>query len=220
MCSPRGRPEAVFGGSGLVSRHGSHLAVDLGSARSEVYVGVLRVSLPVSLAIYLFWSFLIIAVEKSSDYVQAAAVAVVAVLVLHCVVVLPERGRLRLMEQWAAGQEVDRATALEATYSLARRAVPRGLWATTVGFTLVSVVVGAIAGATGLRLVQYAILGAVSGTAVQLIGVHSFAEAVMRPVRVAIAGDAGIGDSLPRSRPTFAAWSKRGRARDRVRVRC
>ena len=29
----------------------------------------------------------------------------------------------------------------------------------------------------------------------------------MRPARVAIAGDTGIGDSLPRSRPTFAAWT-------------
>ena len=29
----------------------------------------------------------------------------------------------------------------------------------------------------------------------------------MRPVRVAIAGDTGIGDALPRSRPTFATWS-------------
>ena len=29
----------------------------------------------------------------------------------------------------------------------------------------------------------------------------------MRPARVALAGDTGIGDSLPRSRPTFAAWS-------------
>lgn len=29
----------------------------------------------------------------------------------------------------------------------------------------------------------------------------------MRPVRTAIGGDSGIGDSLPRSRPSFAAWS-------------
>ncbi len=36
---------------------------------------------------------------------------------------------------------------------------------------------------------------------------HSSAEAASRPVRIAIAGDTGIGDSLPRSRPTFAAWS-------------
>ena len=37
--------------------------------------------------------------------------------------------------------------------------------------------------------------------------VHSFAEGVWRPARAAIAGDTGIGDSLPRSRPTFAAWT-------------
>jgi class 3 adenylate cyclase len=37
--------------------------------------------------------------------------------------------------------------------------------------------------------------------------VHGFVEAALRPVRVAIAGDSGIGDSLPRSHPTFAAWS-------------
>ena len=29
----------------------------------------------------------------------------------------------------------------------------------------------------------------------------------MRPARIAIAGDMGIGDALPRSRPSFAAWS-------------
>jgi class 3 adenylate cyclase len=72
---------------------------------------------------------------------------------------------------------------------------------------LLLVVVGVIAGASGWRLIQYAILGAAYGAAVQLIAVHSFVEAAMRPARVAIAGDTGIGDSLPRSRPTFAAWS-------------
>jgi hypothetical protein len=70
-----------------------------------------------------------------------------------------------------------------------------------------SVVVGAIAGATAWRLIQYGILGAVIGTAAQLIAGHSFVEAALRPARVALAGDTGIGDSLPRSRPTFAAWS-------------
>src|ERR1700757_3098290 len=165
------------------------------------------VAFPVSLAMYLFWSFLIVAVEGSSDYVQAAAVTVVAVLVLHCVMVLFDRRRFRLAEQWAAGHEVDRATALEATYTYARRAVPRALWGTAVWFALLGVVVGAIAGASGSRLIQYGILGAVAGAAGQLIGGHSFAEAARRPARVAIAGDTGIGDSLPRSRPTFAAWS-------------
>lgn len=37
---------------------------------------------------------------------------------------------------------------------------------------------------------------------------HSFVEGALRPARAAIAGDTAIGDSLPRSRPTFAAWSK------------
>ena len=69
------------------------------------------------------------------------------------------------------------------------------------------VVVGAIAGATGSRLVQYGIVGAVFGAVSSLIVVHSFVEAAMRPARIAIAGDTGIGDALPRSRPTFAAWS-------------
>jgi class 3 adenylate cyclase len=67
--------------------------------------------------------------------------------------------------------------------------------------------VGAIAGATGLRLVQYGILGAVIGVAVNVIAVHSVAESAVRPARVAIAANTGIGDSLPRSRPTFSAWS-------------
>src|SRR6185369_1651165 len=71
----------------------------------------------------------------------------------------------------------------------------------------VMVAVAAIAGATGLRLVQYAVLGAVLGPAVVVIGVHSGFEAALRPVRSAIAGGTGIGDSLPQSRPTFAAWS-------------
>jgi hypothetical protein len=39
---------------------------------------------------------------------------------------------------------------------------------------LLLVVVGVIVGTTGSRLVKYAILGAAVGTAVALIGVHSF----------------------------------------------
>ena len=168
---------------------------------------VYAIAFPLSLPIYFFWSFLIVAVEKSGHYVQAAAVTVGAALVLQCAMVLADRGRLRPAEQWAAGHEVDRATALEATYTYARRAVPRSLWGSAVWFALLSVIVGAIAGATGSRLVQYAILGAVVAAAVQAIGVHSLLEAAVRPARVAIADDTGIGDSLPRSRPTFAAWS-------------
>jgi class 3 adenylate cyclase len=68
------------------------------------------------------------------------------------------------------------------------------------------VVVGAIAGASESRLVQYGILGAATGIATNLVGAHTFVETALRPARAALAGDTGIGDSLPRTRPTFAAW--------------
>ncbi len=168
---------------------------------------VFAVGFPLLLPFYLFWSFLIVAVEKSGHYVEAAAVTVVAVLVLAYVVMLPGLRRRRVVEQWAAGHEVDRARALDATYALTRGAVVRAVAFNAVWAGLLSVVVGAIAGATGLRLVQYGILGAVVGTAVQVGAVHSFGEVALRPARVAIAGDTGIGDSLPRARPTFAAWA-------------
>ncbi|MGH3967599.1 MAG: adenylate/guanylate cyclase domain-containing protein, partial [Mycobacterium sp.] len=168
---------------------------------------VCAVLAPVGLPIYVFWSFLIVAVEQSSDYLEAAAVTVVAVPVLAYVVVRPGSGAGRLIEQWAAGHEVDRARALNTTYAWTRGTVVRGVALNAVGVGLLSVIVDAIAGATGWRLVQYGILGAVIGVAIMLPAVHTIAEAAARPVRVAIAGDTGVGDSLPRSRPTFAAWS-------------
>jgi class 3 adenylate cyclase len=76
-----------------------------------------------------------------------------------------------------------------------------------VWLALLFVAVGAIAGATEWRLVQYGIRGACWGAASQLIGVHSILEGALRPARAAIVGDTGIGGSLPRSRPTFATWS-------------
>jgi adenylate cyclase len=156
---------------------------------------------------YFVVSFVIVAFEDSDRYVEAAAVTVVVVLA-QCYLFLPSgRRRFGLAEQWAAGHEVDRATALEYTYIYARGAVARGVVGSAISIALLLVVVGAIAGASGSRLVQYGILGAALGTGNLLIAAHSFVEAAMRPARVAIAGDTGIGDSLPRSRPTFAAWS-------------
>jgi adenylate cyclase len=159
------------------------------------------------LPIYLFLSSVIVAVEGSSRYVEAAAVTVVALPALAYLVMLPGLGQGRLVDRWAAGREVDQASALNATYAWTRRVFVRQVLGSTVWWGLLSAIVGAIAGATGSRLVQYGILGAVMGTALALSGVHSMAEAAIRPARVAIAGDAGIGDSLPRSRPTFATWS-------------
>jgi class 3 adenylate cyclase len=162
----------------------------------------------VSLWVYLLvLSIPIVAFEKSGRYLEAAAVTVAAVLVLGGIMVLPERRWARPVEQWAAGHDVDRAAALEGTYIWTRRSSSRMIWATGVWAASLSVVVGLIAGATWSRLIQYGILGAVVGVAVQLIAYHSIAEAIMRPPRIALAGDAGIGDSLPRSHPTFAVRS-------------
>jgi adenylate cyclase len=168
---------------------------------------VSAVLIPVWLPIYLLPSFLVVASEESGRYVEAAAVTVITVLVLVYVVVLPGLAHRRVVERWAAGHEVDRAIALDSTYAWARGTVARAVVSSAAGVALLLVVVGAITGATGWRLVQYGILGASFAAAVQLIAVHSFVEAAVRPARVAIAGDTGIGDSLPRSRPTFAAWS-------------
>ncbi|MGW4097765.1 hypothetical protein [Mycobacterium sp. NPDC004974] len=54
---------------------------------------------------------------------------------------------------------------------------------------LLGVVVGGIAGATGWRLVQYAIVGAAYGAAIGVINMHSLVEGAIRPVRTAVAGD-------------------------------
>ena len=168
---------------------------------------ICAVTFALTLPVYLVLSFVIVAFERSDRYVEAAVVTVVALPLLVYVLLLPGLGRFRLAERWAAGHEVDRARALDATYTYARRLVVRGLGSNAVWAALLVVVVGAIAGATGSRLVQYGILGAATGTGVMLIAVHSFVETALRPARLAIAGDTGIGDSLPRSRPTFAAWS-------------
>jgi len=161
----------------------------------------------VALPVYLVLSFVIVAFQKSSRYIESAGVTVVAVMVLMCALVLPGVGAWRLVARWTAGQEVDRVSALEATYLWARNGTARALWVVAVVAGGLAVTIGVIAGATGWRLGQYAMLGAIFGPACHLIGVHSLAEAPLRPLRSALAGDKGIGDSLPRPRPTFATWT-------------
>jgi class 3 adenylate cyclase len=152
-------------------------------------------------------SFIVIGFERSDRYLEAAVVTALAVPLLVYVYFLPGLGPLRLVEQWAAGDDVDRGSALAATYAASRGAVARGLASTAVWGALLFAVVAVIAGATWSRLAQYGLLGACLGLAAILIGVHSIVEGALRPPRVAIGGDTDIGDSLPRSRPTFAAWS-------------
>jgi adenylate cyclase len=168
-----------------------------------VYVG----SVCELLSVYLVLSLLIVAFEWSDRYIEAAAVTVGTVLVMVYVTNLPGLGASRLVERWAAGHEVDRVRALDATYTWTRTLGARAMAANVTFIPLLFLLVGGIAGATGSRLVQYAILGAASGIFVVLVAMHSYPEGALRPARLALAADTGIGDSLPRSRPTFAAWS-------------
>jgi adenylate cyclase len=168
-----------------------------------IWVGVFASTLPP----YLLWSFLVVVFEKSTHYVEAAVVTGAAVVVMSLVVVVPESRRFRLAQRWAAGDEVDREAALEDTYTWTRATGVRALWFFPMWAALLLIVVGVIAGASVSRLVQYGIVGAAAaGIGMALIGTHSFGEGALRPARAALSRDTGIGDSLPRSRPTFAAW--------------
>ena len=162
---------------------------------------------PVVLPTYLLASFSVVAFEKSGQYVPVTGVTATFVLVMSYAFLPPGHKRLLPAQQRAAGHDVDRAVALADTFAYGRRSVFRLVAVHAALAAALLVVVGALVGATGSRLVQYTIVGAVFGIAVQMIALHSVVEGALRPVRVALSGDTGIGDSLPRSRPTFAAWS-------------
>jgi len=162
---------------------------------------------PAGLSVYLAYPLIIVAFEGSDRYVEAAVITCVAMLVRVYLLILPGSKPLRLIEKWAAGHDVDPMDVLRATFTYARRTNVRVVATDVVWAPCVAVVVATIAGATEWRLVQYAIVGAAYGAAIGVIGIHSFSEGSLRPVRSAIAGDTGIGDSMPRSHPTFAAWS-------------
>ena len=165
------------------------------------------VGIPMMLWTYLFWLFLIVAVQGSDRYIEAAVLALIAAPVLWYVAVLPGAGGARLVEAWVTGRDVAQASALDATYAWARGTVARAVAFNAAWTGLLSLVVSTIAGATWSQSVQYGVLGALMGTAVVMSGVHGTAEAAVRPARMAIAGGTAVGDNLPRSRPTFALWS-------------
>jgi class 3 adenylate cyclase len=169
--------------------------------------GIYAIAVLLLVPVYLLPAFVAIAFEKSDRYVEAAASTVVAVMALVYVMALPGVGTIRNVERWAVNSGVDRAEALEATYLWSRGAIVRTVVSNAVCAAVLTVVVAATAGATGSHLIQYGILGTFFGTAVQLVGVHGFVEAALRPVRSALTNEGEIGDSLPRSRPTFAAWT-------------
>jgi adenylate cyclase len=114
-----------------------------------IWVGVFASTL----AAYLLWSFVVVAFEKSTHYVEAAVVTGAAVLVMSLVVHRPESRRSRLAQRWAAGDEVDREAALEDTYTWTRNTGVRALWFFPIWGALLLIVVGVVAGASGSRLV-------------------------------------------------------------------
>ncbi|MBU9763847.1 adenylate/guanylate cyclase domain-containing protein [Mycobacterium sp. TNTM28] len=159
------------------------------------------------LSVYLAYPLIIVAFEGSDRYAEAVAITCVAMLVRVYLFVLPGSKWLRPIEKWAAGHEVDPVAALRATFIYARRTIVRVLATDVLWAPCLGIILATMAGATGWRLVQYGIVGAAYGAATGVIGVHSFTEGSLRPARAAIAGDTAMGDALPRSHPTFAAWS-------------
>src|ERR1700704_1373495 len=93
-----------------------------------VFAGTVVVLMPV----YLVLSFVVVAFERSGQYVAAASLTVGAVLGVGDVMILPGVGVSRLYERWAAGDEVDRARALDATYAWTRASVARVVGANAV----------------------------------------------------------------------------------------
>lgn len=168
---------------------------------------VFTISVPLLLSIFIIAAFLVVAFEHSDRYIAAAVVTVITVLVLQGLSILPGCSLIRSAERWASGDNANRAEALADTYTYSRRTFPRSVGASALCSAVLLTVVAAIAGASGERLIEYAILGSVVGIEPQLIAGHSAIEAAVRPARVALTRDTDIGDSLPRSRPTFATWS-------------
>jgi class 3 adenylate cyclase len=156
---------------------------------------------------YLLWSLMIVSLDRSHRFPEAAAMAVGVVAVMAYLVVSPGHEISQRIEQYAAGRDVNRAAALSDTYIWGRRMCTRGLISGAVGIAVLFVAVGALSGATGSRLLQFGVMGAALGIAVQTMGIHNLPEAALRPARMAVAGDTGLGDGLPRSRPSFVTWS-------------
>ncbi|OBK32487.1 cyclase [Mycobacterium sp. 1245111.1] len=176
-------------------RHGSRYSW-------TIWVVVFAAMLPV----FVLLAFVIVRIDSSDHYGQAVVFTGLAVVVNASVAILPGSHLLHLAHQWATGRDVDRAQALRDTYIWSRAAAIRALWFEPCWTATLVAVVAAISGASGSRLLQFGILGAALGLALALIGSHTSLQGALRPVRSSLAGDTGLGEALPRSRPTFAAW--------------
>ncbi|TRW82805.1 adenylate/guanylate cyclase domain-containing protein [Mycolicibacterium sp. 018/SC-01/001] len=160
--------------------------------------------IPTLVMTYVFYACIIVAFEHSERYAEAIGVVVVAATVIETVAVRLGRRWFRPLEQFAAGQEIDRASALAGTYTYTRKVSAYLAWGHAVWIGSTFAVIGVVAGAAWARVVQYGVVGALIGAGAVLSTQQGILEAIFRPVRVALIGDSDIGDRLPRSRPTFA----------------
>jgi class 3 adenylate cyclase len=168
---------------------------------------VFAVGNAVILPIWVTVAVVLMAMTDAGHYVLAVAVGLGFGVSALALIERPGGRVWRPVERWAAGERTDRAGALEATYSWGRISLVRSTLVYGIAGAGLGCTVGAIGGERGPDIAQYAIAGASITIAVQAIALHQFAEALLRPARIAIAGDSDVGDALPRSRPAFAAWS-------------
>lgn len=157
--------------------------------------------------VYLFFAMLIVALERSDRYLAAAGLTAATVVLATYAAARPGLNPGALVDRWAGGQPVDPAQVLEATYVWSRQARVIATLAQTIIAAGQFAAIAAITGATGQRLAQYAALGAFIALALNGIGAHSIPESAIRPARVAITANTRLGEDLPSSHPTFAAWA-------------
>jgi class 3 adenylate cyclase len=152
-------------------------------------------------------AYFIVAFEGADDYAASIGVAALGGMAALYAIVLPGWREWRLVERWAAGGRVDPVEALEATYTYGRSVGRRALAIFPTFGAVLGTTTAALTGAPAGTVAEWGVQGAVVLLAVGLIPIHSFVEALLRPPRRALAGASGIGDSLPRGRPTFATWA-------------
>jgi adenylate cyclase len=166
--------------------------------------GLVAAAIPLAVGTYSIFTLMILRFEDSTRYGEAMAVLCVGAALHQTTAIHTGRRWIRPTERWAAGAKLDRRAALEGTYRYARTMMSRQIWSTAVWFAASCVLVGMVAGASGPRLAQYGVLGAIIGATIPVAVMQALAESIMRPLRVALAGESDIGDDLPRSQPSFA----------------
>ena len=192
------------------SRHMERLVpVGLGPLRVELPWAFWAISCVVPFPIYLYLASGVVAFEHSDRYLAAVGATLCDDAVSR--VRIGAARRRPIADWWSGGlpgENIDAATAFgEATTAgaAARSSGSRGLWV-CAGRCWRSSPVNLQARADhGLSSTHYWVLP--SGRAATLLECTASREIAMRPVRVTLVEGTAIGDSLPRSRPRFAAWS-------------